>query len=639
MRPHLEKIPQFTLPPPHGNPQPAPGTGEMGEVVNLPFSEARWGRDTRPLATLVLALVLLMILVAFSYWISRESEQDALQLVHDRAVVGALHATETHLHQAQAGVHGYIITGEERWLEPYERGLREGPERLAQFRELIVHPAQRDRLPALEATAGQMLDLARELVKVRRDQGFEAARAAIISSDPVGTMNAFHALAVKFEAAQLQLVEVRQAQVARENRRAAWLDAGLGVLTLLVGGGALRGLWRESARRRASETRLHLILEAAPNGMVMVNSTGTIMLANAQLERLFGYPRTEMLGQKIEMLLPERFRAAHPGHRTTFAADPRSRAMGAGRDLFGRRRDGTEFPVEIGLSPLETAGERLIVASVIDISERRQAEEAVREANHELARSNAELTDFASIVSHDLKAPLRAITTVANWLQTDYTEKLDTEGREHLAELVKRAKRLDAMIDGILHYSRLGREEGLMEPVPLTEMLAGVVNDLAPAAPMRVVVPKDLPTVLGDPVRLRQLFQNLVGNALKYGDKPETTVRVEWREQKKERAWEFAVVDNGPGIEARHFERIFKIFQTLAPKDHPNSTGIGLSVVKRIVEQAGGRVWVESTVGAGSTFRFTWPKNPLTQKEWRPLTPERESPRESPTHPTSDMDP
>jgi PAS domain S-box-containing protein len=234
-----------------------------------------------------------------------------------------------------------------------------------------------------------------------------------------------------------------------------------------------------------------------------------------------------------------------------------------------------------------------------DITERKRTEEALQAANQEL-------TDFATIVSHDLKTPLRAVSTLAKWMQSDYADKLDEEGRQNLTEMVKRVGRMDRMIDDILAYSRLGRAQENPEAVALADLVSSVVQDLAPPAQVRVHIADSLPVVYGEPVRLRQLFQNLIGNAIKYGDKPQVEVRVDCADLGL--FWQFAVADNGPGIEERHFERIFRIFQTLASKDKTDSTGVGLALVKRIVERAGGGVWVESRMGEGSTFKFTWPK-------------------------------
>jgi PAS domain S-box-containing protein len=267
-----------------------------------------------------------------------------------------------------------------------------------------------------------------------------------------------------------------------------------------------------------------------------------------------------------------------------------------------------ECEVAQGLLVMETKTQQMEADVILRAQELGRVNEALRASQSQLQAANRELDDFATIVSHDLKAPLRGVATLAKWIESDYADRLDAEGRENLAEMTKRVGRMDRMIEGILHYSRLGRTEEKPESVALAELVPGVVEDLAPPAHVRVRVMPGLPIVYGESVRLRQVFQNLIGNAIKHGDKAEMDIRVEVADGGS--FWQFSIADNGPGIEERHFERIFKIFQTLATKDKTDSTGVGLALVKRIVERAGGRVWVESHPGEGSTFHFTWPKGP-----------------------------
>jgi PAS domain S-box-containing protein len=272
-----------------------------------------------------------------------------------------------------------------------------------------------------------------------------------------------------------------------------------------------------------------------------------------------------------------------------------------------KRQEGTW---EQDKSGLENRVPRMEAEILLRSHELQDLNERLRHSEERLQAVNRELNDFATTVSHDLKAPLRAVAMLADLVRTDYADKLDEPGRDHLEQMVRRVGRMNRMIDGILQYSRLGRTEENPQPVPLAELVSAVVDDLAPPTDARVRIPPDLPVVYGEPVRLRQLFQNLIGNALKHSNQPQIEIRVEWADRGP--MWEFSVADNGPGIEQRHFARIFKIFQTLAPKDKTDSTGIGLALVQRIVERAGGRVWVESRLGEGSTFRFTWPKGPRT---------------------------
>ena len=242
-----------------------------------------------------------------------------------------------------------------------------------------------------------------------------------------------------------------------------------------------------------------------------------------------------------------------------------------------------------------------------DITRRKQDEERQAALVHELKSANEELKNFAYVVSHDLKAPLRAISSLAEWIASDYADKFDDEGREHLRLLVGRARRMDALIDGILQYSRVGRaHEGRMD-VDLDALIHEVIDLLAPPARIRIEIDTPLPTVHVDGTRMQQVFQNLISNAIKYIDKPQGEVHLGCIAEKK--TWKFYVRDNGPGIEQRHFERIFQLFQTLVPRDHVESTGVGLALVKKIIELHDGSVWLESKVGEGSTFFFTLPRS------------------------------
>jgi two-component system sensor kinase FixL len=253
-----------------------------------------------------------------------------------------------------------------------------------------------------------------------------------------------------------------------------------------------------------------------------------------------------------------------------------------------------------------------------DITEHRLAEEAIRTLNVELEQrvhqrtaeletANNELQNFAYVVSHDLKAPLRAISRLVQWLVEDYATAFDDKGKELAVLLVGRVKRLDEMIDGILEYSRIGRMVRQTESVDLNGLLSEVIDLLAPPPAIRIEIAPELPTMVGDKIRIQQVFANLIGNAIKFIDKSQGEVAVGCADDGA--FWRFSVTDNGPGIDPKYHEKIFQIFQTLQSRDDVESTGIGLSIVKKIVEFYGGKVWVESRTGKGSTFFFTFPKS------------------------------
>lgn len=250
--------------------------------------------------------------------------------------------------------------------------------------------------------------------------------------------------------------------------------------------------------------------------------------------------------------------------------------------------------------------------------ERGRAEEARRraEADREaliasLARSNRELEQFAYVTSHDLRAPLRGIASLAEWIEEDLDDRMTAESREHLQQLRGRVRRLEALIAGILDYSRAGLDRHAREQVDLEALVAEVTELLASPPGARIVAAPGLPTLATEKTPLQQVLLNLIGNAIKYAGRPD--VRVEIEAVERDSMWQVSVRDNGPGIEPRFHERIWGIFQTLAPRDKVEATGVGLSVVRKIVESKGGRAWVESRPGQGATFSFTWPKHPPTE--------------------------
>jgi len=249
-----------------------------------------------------------------------------------------------------------------------------------------------------------------------------------------------------------------------------------------------------------------------------------------------------------------------------------------------------------------------------EVVEREKAERATKTLNKylesnlwELERANKELQEFAYIAAHDLKTPLRGIGTLAHWLSIDYAEKIDEKCKEQIKLLTARAKLMSNMLDSILQYSMLGREVPKKQRVDLHRVLSEVIVEIGPPEDIEIQIANQLPTVICDRAHVKQIFQNLIGNAVKYMDKPRGQIKVGCVEE--DGSWIFSVTDNGPGIHEKYFEKIFKIFQTLAPRDGSGSTGIGLSIAKKIAELNGGRIWVESKPGEGSTFFFTMTKS------------------------------
>jgi PAS domain S-box-containing protein len=388
---------------------------------------------------------------------------------------------------------------------------------------------------------------------------------------------------------------------------------------------------QKAARQLAdTEARTRAILDAAVDAIITIDERGIVESINPAGERLFGYSGGEVIGQNIGLLMPEPYRSEHDGYLANYRATGRKKIIGSGRELVGRRKDGTTFPMDLAVCEVHLANRRLFAGSVRDITDRKRAEVQLRyyadelqERNAELLRSNQELDDFAYIASHDLKEPLRGIHSYTTFLIEDYGDKLDAEGRAKLETLKDLAQRMYALIDSLLEFSRVGRVDLAIQETDLNEVLGEVLESLRISIEekgTRIRVPTPLPTIRCDRVRVAEVFRNLLTNAIKYNDKPEKWIEIGWhvesdpqlarrpdiRAGSKPSEIVLTVRDNGIGIQEKYFESIFRIFKRLHARDKfGGGTGVGLTIVKKIIERHGGRIWIESTHGEGTAVSFT----------------------------------
>jgi PAS domain S-box-containing protein len=368
------------------------------------------------------------------------------------------------------------------------------------------------------------------------------------------------------------------------------------------------------------EERYRGLLEAAPDAMVVVNQAGEIVLLNVQAEKQFGYRRDELVGQKVKNIIPEGFAERLLADALRSAEDALAQQIGTGIELNGRRKNGSEFPIEIMLSPLESAEGILVTAAVRDITMRKKAEAHLLQKVEELNRSNEELEQFAYIASHDLQEPLRMVASYTQLLSRRYKGKLDSNADEFISFAVDGASRMQRLIKDLLAYSRVGtRAKDLFDTSSEEALQQALINLRGAVEESGAQVTHDpLPIVVADEMQLIQLFQNLVGNAIKYQNPGTPRVHIS-AARDGEKRWTFSVRDNGLGIDSQYFERIFGMFQRLHKREEFEGTGVGLAICKKIVERHGGSISVKSELGHGSTFSFA-----LGESEKSPAKPSEE---------------
>ncbi len=416
-------------------------------------------------------------------------------------------------------------------------------------------------------------------------------------------------------------------------------------------------LEKELAEHKKSESKFKGLLESAPDSMVITNGEGVILMVNAQTERIFRYHRSEMIGKKVEILIPRRFHDKHTHHRHDYVENPKVRAMGAGMVLYGRRSDGSEFPVEVSLSPLKLDdGEFMVISAIRDTSRQKEIEDEIKKINEnlelliqertkdledalmkeketrlenaklneELQHANAELEQrvakrtleleainkeleaFSYSVSHDLRAPLRSIDGFSNKLLKDYSSGFDDQAKDYFNRIMNASRKMGILIDDLLKLARLSRVEMRIEKVNLTEIAWGIASELKESNPERNVefqIMEDM-VATADRNLIQIALQNLLGNAWKYSKNKAFTL-IEFGIIKNAGEEVYFIKDNGVGFDMRYVDKLFGAFQRLHSVTEFEGTGIGLATVQRIIRRHHGNIWAESEVDAGTTFYFT----------------------------------
>jgi PAS domain S-box-containing protein len=454
--------------------------------------------------------------------------------------------------------------------------------------------------------SGPILNLA-DVAKAISEKKDYSTRALKSSNDEVGLLiDSFNEMLEQIQHRDFELVDAKGKLETRVQERTAELSTANEHLKKEV---AVRKQTEEELRK--TEEKYRIQFEGALDAIFVADAeTGILVDCNPAATRLVGRRKSELVGKHQRILHPP---GTIEGEFSQTFKQHRGEEQGQTLETQVITKKGEIRDIAIKASLLEIGGKKVLQGIFRDVTESKKAEEKQAQLLKELESVNRELKEFAYVASHDLKAPLRGIRTLAEWLSTDYGDKLGEQGKEQMNLLLKRVERMHNLIEGVLQYSRVGRVKENRAVVNLNKLTSEVIDILAPPANISITVENELPTIECEPTRIGQVFQNLLSNAIKYMNKPQGQIKVRCVEEGE--FWKFSVADNGPGIEEKHFEKIFQIFQTLSPRDDFESTGIGLTITKKIVELYGGRIWVESKVSEGSTFFFTLPKQKMEVKD------------------------
>jgi PAS domain S-box-containing protein len=588
----------------------------------------------------VLAVLLVVGIVSYrSLAASAESER---WVQHTHEVLEHLEGALSEITDIETGYRGFALSGEETFLQPSRAKISLVDQEERTLRALTTdNPYQQRQLATLAGLVEQTIRHGDTLVRLRQTGGPEAAAEVIRQGQGERILDEVRTVTGDMEDEEHRLLLERSADAEwrfRQTKAAIILGSVLGLLIAVVAG---RVVQRDYAARGRAEAKYRALLEAAPDAMVVVNQGGEIVLLNLQAEKQFGYRRDELLEQKVKNIIPEGFAERLLADGSRSAADALGQQIGTGIELNGRRKDGSEFPIEIMLSPLGSAGGMLVTAAIRDISVRKNAEKHLAQTTAILAQTNKDLvgatelaeaerqiaqaarqaaeaasrakSEFLANMSHEIRTPLNGIMGMTELaLDTELT----AEQREYLDTVIISTDSLRSLINDILDFSKIEAGKIDVEAIDfnLRDCLELTLKTLALRADEKglellcEVAPKVPEIMKGDSNRLRQVVMNLVGNAIKFTDGGEVRLKVQTEaEDGRDRILRFTVSDTGIGIPKGKQESIFDSFSQAdnSTTRKYGGTGLGLTISARLVAMMGGKIWVESEPGQGSAFHFT----------------------------------
>ncbi|PSF39480.1 diguanylate cyclase [Aphanothece hegewaldii CCALA 016] len=603
----------------------------MPNPITIIKNNSAWSR--LPISyrgAIIIAIPAICLLGTLGAWIwSRQIGLNTLnQINHTEAVISKSNQLLMSLLNAETGVRGYHINREDDFLIPYRYAKTNIPTILLELDNLLQNNLQQSaKWNEIKRLVNQEMNLLEQKIYELRLQpeGTYSPRDLSLLSQGKQVMDSLRSTIGQLQSEEQTLLTRQQEQLENFRRvityiqwSSAWISAAAYWAAVYLFNRLDQDLRERELQLSESKTFIETITTNIVDAVITINYKNQIETFNPAATDMFGYQHCDVIGQDLTLLLiepdlpiAEKKEKVNFWHTNLLQSERRWQTT-------GYRKDRTSFPLEISISELEPDAQLMIIIRDITATEeakaklQSRADELARlssilaKANTDLEKQNQELDKFAYVASHDLKAPLRAIASLSEWIEEDLTDELSGETRYQMTLLRGRVHRLEELINGLLAYSRVGRVKNEIEIVDVKKLLNEVIDSLSPPDTIKITIASEMPILRTHKIPLRQVFANLISNAIKHRDSAEGKITIAVEELGE--FYKFSVADDGPGIPSEFHEKIFAIFQTLYPRDTKENTGIGLSIVKKILDHQGGIIDIELNSDSGTTFYFTWPK-------------------------------